>query len=338
VPLSDEEENFIQETPEAALVAAQAYLLTMQSKPGDPREQMHQAAIKNLGLVENKLRQHSTEKKLTYYEDQGKKSQKYQSPQNQKSDSSADESYKAQMEDARNIIAQNRVNKAHYAWNEENYEVDEKEMGTPCFTRRVHRTRVPKGFKLPHDQQKYDGSQEPRLWLSDYLQAVQILGRTRATAMQSLQLHLTSAPRSWLSTLPNDSIGSWGKLENQFTRNFRSTYKHRPSIEEVKSCMQRKGQNLSSYIQRWSIIKNSAEDVSDERAVDAFSAVLRHSDLLEELGRTRPKTVAELMEIASRFTDGEDGYNNKRARSLEVDRASRQRRGSRSEDGRIRRN
>jgi hypothetical protein len=194
-PLSDEEENFIQETPEAALVAAQAYLLTMQLKPGDPREHMHQAAIKSPGLVEDKLRQHSSEKKLTYYENQGKKSQKYQSSQSQISDSSGDENYKTRTEDARNIIAQNRVNKACYAWNEENYEDDEKEMGVLCFTRRVRRTRVPKGFKLPHDQQKYDGSQEPRLWLSDYLQAVQILGGTRASSMQSLQLHLTGAAR-----------------------------------------------------------------------------------------------------------------------------------------------
>jgi hypothetical protein len=52
-------------------------------------------------------------------------------------------------------------------------------------------TPVPKGFKLPHDQQKYDGSQEPQSWLSDYLQAVKILGGTKETAMQSLQLHLT---------------------------------------------------------------------------------------------------------------------------------------------------
>jgi hypothetical protein len=44
---------------------------------------------------------------------------------------------------------------------------------------------VPKGFKLPHDQQKYDGSQEPQSWLSDYLQAVKILGGTKETAMQS---------------------------------------------------------------------------------------------------------------------------------------------------------
>jgi hypothetical protein len=79
------------------------------------------------------------------------------------------------MGDARNIIAQYRVNKARYAWNEENYEDDKKEMGALCFTQRVRRMRVPKGFKLPHNQQKYDGSQEPRLWLSDYLQECKYL-------------------------------------------------------------------------------------------------------------------------------------------------------------------
>jgi hypothetical protein len=48
--------------------------------------------------------------------------------------------------------------------------------------------------------------------------------------------------------------------------------------------------------------------------------------------------VSELIEIASRFADGEDAYNNKRARSPEVNRASRQRRRSRNEDSCTRRN
>jgi hypothetical protein len=48
---SEYEEDFLQETPEAALVAAQAYLLTTQPEPRDPREHMHQAAIRSLGLV-----------------------------------------------------------------------------------------------------------------------------------------------------------------------------------------------------------------------------------------------------------------------------------------------
>jgi hypothetical protein len=74
-----------------------------------------------------------------------------------------------------------------------------------------------------------------------------------------------------------------------------------------------------------SITKNSTEDISDEQAVDAFLAGLRRSELVEELGRTKPKTISELMEVANRFADGEDAYNNKRGRSPEVDRASRQR-------------
>jgi hypothetical protein len=152
---------------------------------------------------------------------------------------------------------------------------------------------------------------------------VQILGGTRATTMQSLQLHLTGAARSWLNTLPNDYIGSWGELEGQFARNFWSIYKRPTSLEEVKSYVQRKDETLRSYIQRWSIIKNSIEDVSNEWAVDAFSAGLRRSDLVEELGRTKPKTVSELMEVANRFADREDAYNNKRGRSPEVNKVSR---------------
>jgi hypothetical protein len=103
-----------------------------------------------------------------------------------------------------------------------------------------------------------------------------------------------------------------GELESQFARNFRSTYKRPASLEEIKSCVQKRDKTLRSYIQRWGVIKNSAEDVSDERAIDAFSNGLRRSDLVEEIGRTRPRTVSELMEVANRFADGEDAYNNKR--------------------------
>jgi hypothetical protein len=185
---SDDEEDFVQETLESALVAAQAYLLTTQPEPRDPQEYMHQATIRSLGLVEDMLRKHPQEKEATYHKEKQRENFKRQPSQSQTSESSGDKKRKARRKDARNIIAQARINNARYAWKEENYEDDKKEMGALCFTRRVRRTRVPKGFKLPHDQQKYDGSQEPTLWLSDYLQAVQILERTRATSQHKLTL------------------------------------------------------------------------------------------------------------------------------------------------------
>jgi hypothetical protein len=172
-------------------------------------------------------------------------------------------------------------------------------MGASCFTHRVRTTPVPKGFKLPHDQQKYDGSQEPQSWLSDYLQVVQILGGTKEIAMQSLQLPLTGTTRSWLSKLEKETISNWEDLMRQFTHNFKSTYKRPASIEEVKACVQQCGETLRAYIQRWSLIKNLAVEV------------LRRGDLVEEMGRIKPKTVSDLMDVANRFADGEDACNNK---------------------------
>jgi hypothetical protein len=112
------------------------------------------------------------EEKATQHKGRRKEELKCRPSRSNYSNLSEDGRRQKRKEDARNIIAQTRVNNSRYAWREENYEDDEKEMGALCFTRRVRKMRVPKGFKLPHDQEKYDGSQEPTLWLSDYLQAV----------------------------------------------------------------------------------------------------------------------------------------------------------------------
>jgi hypothetical protein len=107
-----------------------------------------------------------------------------------------------------------------------------------------------------------------------------------------LQLHLTSAARSWLSKLEKETIGIWEELTKQFTSNFKSTYKRPASIEEVKACVQQRNETLRAYIQRWSIIKNSAVEVSDERAIDAFTLRLRQGDLVEQTVKMRA-TISE---------------------------------------------
>jgi hypothetical protein len=63
----EKEDDLIQKTPEAALAAAQAYLLATRPEHGDPREDMHQAAIRSLGIVEGKIREQGPKEKLTSY-------------------------------------------------------------------------------------------------------------------------------------------------------------------------------------------------------------------------------------------------------------------------------
>jgi hypothetical protein len=93
---------------------------------------MHQAAIRSLELVEDRLRKRLPDKKATYRKEKRKENFKRQPSQT--SESSGDKKRKAWKENARNIIAQARVNNARYVWKEENYKDDEKEMGALCFT------------------------------------------------------------------------------------------------------------------------------------------------------------------------------------------------------------
>jgi hypothetical protein len=165
---------------------------------------MHRAALNGLKMVGNKL---SAKEKEAY---RNKGTHKPRSPHRRNSPQHGSGSRRSWMPSTGRYNSpknkgtrQSRTpNKTH------DYKDNEKEMGVPCFTRRVRITPVPKGFKLPHDQQKYEGSQEPQSWLLDYLQAVKILGGTREIAMQSLQLHLTGAARSWFCKLGEETIGS----------------------------------------------------------------------------------------------------------------------------------
>jgi hypothetical protein len=188
----DEQGNIIPKTPEATLVAAQTHLYTTWPSPGDPREHMHRAALQGLRMVGNKL----TAKEEEAYRNKGmhkpRSPRRHNSPRCQSSSQRSRSSLPRHHKSPK----QGGTQRSRTPTRACDYEDDEKEMGASCFTHRVHTTPVPKGFKLPHDQQKYDGSQEPQSLLSDYLQAVKILGGTKEIAMQSLQLHLTGAARS----------------------------------------------------------------------------------------------------------------------------------------------
>jgi hypothetical protein len=143
----DEQGNIIPKTPEAALVADQAYLHTTRPNPGDPREHMHRAALQGLKMVDNKL----SAKEEEAYRNKG--THKPRSPRCHNSPRYRSGSRRSRRPSPRRHKSPKHrgtrrsrtPNKAY------DYEDDKKEMGVSCFTQRVRTTPVPKGFKLPHD-------------------------------------------------------------------------------------------------------------------------------------------------------------------------------------------
>jgi hypothetical protein len=178
----------------------------------------------------------------------------------------------------------------------------------------------PKRFKpTPTDAAKYDGQQEPRSWIDDYLQTVSLHKGNQIAAMQCLQLYLKDSARAWLRGLPKSSIRSWEDLVDAFAKNFQATYKRPVEIEELQYCQQKPRESMRTYIECFTKLLNAAKNISVDREIDAFSDGIRRESYIEELGRKKPKTITKLMEIANSWADGEDHVRKPRPRSDDGD-------------------
>jgi hypothetical protein len=192
--------------------------------------------------------------------------------------------------------------------------------GAECFGLLIRSTPLPKGIKLSDGVVKFNGQQDPQIWLDDFMTAVTIGGGSRDNALQLLSLHLKDNARAWLNNLALDSIRSWEELRQAFIANFRGTSRWPTSFEELRLCVQRTRENLRSYISRWISLRNTAENISPERAIDAFRDGLIRRDIKEELGRYKPKTVDHLMSLANEWADGEDSIAAPRSRRRSAER------------------
>ncbi|KAK1695929.1 hypothetical protein QYE76_012626 [Lolium multiflorum] len=281
-----------------------AYLINQ--RPEGSMAQAHRGALESLAILGNNL-----------------------VPQKEKTTAQASGS-KHRARDARDEITQSRIDKARRRRaarkdddsdsSDEDQEYDSELRGADCLSYKIRESMPPKKFKpTPTDAAKYDGQQEPRSWIDDYLQTVILHKGNQIAAMQCLQLYLKDSARAWLRGLPKGSIKSWDDLVDAFVANFQATYKRPVGIEELRNCQQKQKESMRSYIGRFTKLLNAAEDVSVDRAIDAFSDGIRRESYIEELGRKKPKTITKLMEIANSWADGEDNVRRPRQRSDDED-------------------
>jgi hypothetical protein len=191
--------------------------------------------------------------------------------------------------------------------------------GVECFSFLIRSTPLPKGIKHSDSVIKFNGQQDPRIWLDDFI-AVTIGGGSRDNALQLLSLHLKDNTRAWLNNLAPENIRSWEEFRQAFVANFQGTSRWPTLFEELSMCVQKTGENLRSYISRWLSLRNTSENISPERAIDAFRDGLIWRDFREELGRCKPKTIDHLMSLANEWADGEDSIAVPRSRHRLADR------------------
>jgi hypothetical protein len=128
----------------------------------------------------------------------------------------------------RHGLAQNRVDQGRARREAHRFEEERDTLGgaqdglcgAECFSLLIRSSPLPKGIKLSDGVVKFNGQQDPRIWLDDFITAVKISGGSRDNALQLLPLHLKDNARAWLNNLAPDSIRSWEEFRQAFIANF----------------------------------------------------------------------------------------------------------------------
>ncbi|KAI4975032.1 hypothetical protein ZWY2020_048639 [Hordeum vulgare] len=178
--------------------------------------------------------------------------------------------------------------------------------GPECFSRAIRSADIPPNFRLATGISKFTGESKPETWLDDYRVAVQIGGGDDQVAMKHLPLMLDGSTRAWLNQLALSSIYSWANLSRVFIKTFEGTCKRPASHVELQHCVQKQNEPLRDFIQRWTTLYHTVENVTEHQAVCAFKAGVRYRDLYLMFGRTSNISMSKMMEIAARYANGKE--------------------------------
>ena len=127
-------------------------------------------------------------------------------------------------------------------------------------------------------------------------------------AIKYLPLKLKGPARHWLKSLPKNSIGSWEELEDAFRANFQGTYVRPPDADDLSRIVQQPGESARKLWNRFLTKKNQIVDCPDAEALAAFKHSIRDEWLARHLGQEKPRTMAALTSLMTRFCAGEDSW------------------------------
>ncbi|KAI4987189.1 hypothetical protein ZWY2020_019989 [Hordeum vulgare] len=212
--------------------------------------------------------------------------------------------------DARGYIAQKKVDRsrAHRDGHNRDRPSGSRTVvsGPECFSRAILSADIPPNFRLATGIIKFTGESKPETWLDDYRVAVQIGGGDDHVAMKHLPPMLDGLARAWLNQLAPSSIYNWADLSRDFIRTFEDTCKRPAGLVELQHYVQKQNEPLRDFIQRWTTLYHTVENITEHQVVCAFKAGVRYRDLYLKFSRTGDISMSKMMEIAARYANGEE--------------------------------
>ena len=135
-------------------------------------------------------------------------------------------------------------------------------------------------------------------FLQVYSTAVRAAGGAEDLMVGYFHMALKGSARSWFMNLPPGSVRSWRGLCRDFLANFQGTAKCPGTEVDLDRVVQRDGETLRKFVQRFSQVRNTIPKIRPERVVYAFQCGVRDKRMLEELATRNIQSPTKLFKLA----------------------------------------
>src|SRR3954466_1602646 len=180
-------------------------------------------------------------------------------------------------------------------------------LGVPCLVPALRNVRLPKDFKGPRKVPNYTADQPPETWVESYEMAMEMLDVDDTACAKYFTMMLEGTARTWIKSLPPNSISSWAQLRARFIKNFKDTCKQPMSIVDLAACVQQEGESTTHWVRRVSEVLHSSDRINADTAVVLLESNCRFGPLKLKLGRMKRDCtdIGTLMTALVKYADSD---------------------------------
>ncbi|GJV00998.1 reverse transcriptase domain-containing protein [Tanacetum coccineum] len=162
----------------------------------------------------------------------------------------------------------------------------------------------------------YNGSEDPE----DHLKIFQAAAKTERWAMPTwchmFNSTLTGNARVWFDDLPPESIDSYNDLREAFLKNYLQQKKCIRDPIVLHNIKQRDGESTEDFIQRYKSESGNVKGAPECMRISGFVHGITNPELIKRFHEKIPKTVDEMMQVATSFLQGQEAASNQERKKV----------------------
>ncbi|GJT58007.1 reverse transcriptase domain-containing protein [Tanacetum coccineum] len=186
---------------------------------------------------------------------------------------------------------------------------------TDPFTSRIRHFDFPK-TRMPSHVKTYNESEDPE----DHLKIFQAAAKTERWAMPTwchmFNSTLTGNARVWFDDLPPESIDSYNDLREAFLKNYLQQKKCIKDPIVLHNIKQRDGESTEDFIQRYKLESKNVKGAPECMRISGFVHEITNLELIKRFHEKIPKTVDEMMQVATSFLQGQEAASNQERKKV----------------------